>query len=249
MRHILYIFITLGFISCDDENSSNCFQTAGDIVTSEVSIAAFNKILVWEQVTLFIEEGDTQKVRIETGENLLKDIELVVIDDQLNIYDNNSCNFLRDYGITKVYVTSPNITEIRSSTGFPISSIGTLNYPEIKLISEDQGVSGITHTDGDFNITLATEKLDIISNGFAIFKIDGTATNASMSLFAGNTGIEARNLVVEKLNLYHRSSNNMYVNPIQSIRGQIVSFGNVVSVNMPDFIAVEELFDGRLLFE
>ncbi len=249
MKHILYIFIISLFIACNRENAPDCFQNAGEIVTSEVSVAPFTKILVWEQVTLFIEEGETQKVRIETGENLLNDVELVVIDDQLNIYDNNSCNFVRDYGITKVYVTSPNISEIRSSTGFPITSIGTLNYPELTLISEDQGVPGITHTDGDFDMTLVTEKLEVVSNGFAMFKLTGAATKANFLLYAGNTGIEARNLEVFELNLYHRSSNNMYINPVQSIRGQIVSFGDVISVNMPNFIYVEELFDGRLLFE
>ena len=37
----------------------------------------------------------------------------------------------------KVYVTSPNITEIISSTQFKIRSEGVLNYPDLDVLSED----------------------------------------------------------------------------------------------------------------
>ena len=41
----------------------------------------------------------------------------------------------------------------------------------------------------------------------------------------------------------------MVVNPIESIRGEIVSVGDVIAKNRPPVVEVEELFMGRLIFE
>jgi len=41
----------------------------------------------------------------------------------------------------------------------------------------------------------------------------------------------------------------MVVNPQNSIRGKIVSFGDVISKNRPPVVEVEELYKGRLRFE
>ena len=41
----------------------------------------------------------------------------------------------------------------------------------------------------------------------------------------------------------------MVVNPQMSIRGRIVGVGDVIAVNRPEIIEVEELYSGRLLFQ
>ena len=87
----------------------------------------FDKILVNRDIELIVKDDVNQQVVIETGENLLNDVKVKVVDGQLILADDNSCNYVRNYGITKIYVTSPNITEIRSSTQYDISSDGGFN--------------------------------------------------------------------------------------------------------------------------
>jgi hypothetical protein len=41
----------------------------------------------------------------------------------------------------------------------------------------------------------------------------------------------------------------MIVNPQQSIVGEIVATGDIISYNRPPLVDVKELFTGRLLFE
>ena len=55
--------------------------------------------------------------------------------------------------------------------------------------------------------------------------------------------------MVKELSLYHRSSNKMIVNPIESIQGEILNIGNVIAKNRPPIVEVEELFMGKLIFE
>lgn len=249
MKKILYILLVFLFVNCDSENAPDCFKSSGDIVQAVIPVPSFTKILVWDKTKLFIEQGPAQEVRVETGENLIDKIKVSVVDGRLEIHNNNSCNYSRDYGITKIYVTSPNITEIRSSTGYLIESIGTLSYPELALLSEDHNAEGQFHTDGDFKIALDVENLKVTANGLSKFYLSGKATTATFGLYAGDCRIYSQDLAVQDLQLYHRSSGVMVVNPQQSIKGKIVSVGDVISKHTPAIVEVEELYKGRLIFE
>ena len=248
MKKIFILFITVLFVSCDSDSALDCFQAAGSIISVEMTVDTFDKITVWERTQLFISEGNEQKVIIETGENLLNDIEVVVEDGRLNVYNNNGCNLVRDYAITKIYVTSPNITEIRSSTAFSIESIGVLGYPNLRLLSEDQGNEDFYHTDGDFNLSLNVDSLVVVANGLSAFYLDGVANSTQYGLYGGDCTIQAQNLIAEHVNLFHRSTSDMVVNPQQSLTGRIVSLGDVISKNRPDIVDVETPYKGKLIF-
>jgi len=249
MKKILYIAITILFITCDSDKGLGCFTKAGTIIEREITVDPFTRIVVFERVQLFIEEGPIQKVIIKTGDNLINEVEVKVEGDLLSVIDNNSCNFIRDYDITKVYVISPNITEIRNSSSLEITSLGVLSFPEINLYSENFGNEDVYRTNGDFNLTLNVEEVKITSNGISTFQLSGNANKATFGLFSGNTRVLAENLIINDLHLYHRSSNKMVVNPIMSIQGEIVSIGNVIAKNRPPIVEVEELFEGKLIFE
>ncbi len=249
MKKII-LFISIVFVfGCDSENGLNCFQAAGNIVQNEVTVAPFSKILVWERTQLFIEEGPVQKVVIETGSNLMNDIDLQVVEGRLNIYNNNGCNLVRDYGLTKVYVTSPNITEIRNSSGLAVESIGTLRYSNLILLSEDQENEDEYHTDGDFNLDLDVNNLSIIANGLSKFFLRGKAQAADIGLFASDCGVEAADLEIQFLQVFHRSTAPIVVRPMQSIKGTILSIGDIIAKNHPPIVEVEQLYRGRLIFE
>ncbi len=253
MKNLSYTFLLLLLllllVGCSTEQSWDCFKSSGDIIQSEIEVLPFTKILVWDRTKLILQQGTEQKIVVESGENLIDNVNLTVTDGRLEIHNNNSCNLARDYGITKVYVTSPNITEIRSSSGYLIESIGTLSYPELTLLSEDHNLEGQFHTDGDFRLDLNVEKLSVTANGLSKFYLSGKANKASFGLYAGDCRIYSEGLTVQDLVIYHRSSGPMIVNPQRSIKGKIVSLGNVISKNRPPIVEVEELYRGRLIFE
>lgn len=249
MKRIVCVLIVLLFASCDSNKGWDCIRTAGSIVQQEVSTLDFDKIVVWGGVKLFVEQGAEQKVVIETGSNLMADISITVTDGRLSIHNNNTCNLVRDYGITKVFVTAPNLTEIRSSTGMGIESIGLLSFPSLSLLSEDHSSEGQTHVDGDFTLDLEVENLKIVANGVSKFYLKGSANNVSFGLYSGDCRIYSEDLVVQNLNVYHRSSGPMVVRPMKSIKGEIVGVGNIISKNRPAIVEVDERYRGRLIFE
>ena len=132
MKHYIYILIAACLLSCNSESGNDCFQKSGNIIQEEFMVSTFEKILVNRDVELILKEGPDVIVIVETGENLINDVEVEVVNNELILTDNNSCNFVRDYLSTKVYVTAPNITHIRTSTQYDISSDGILNYNNLR---------------------------------------------------------------------------------------------------------------------
>ncbi len=249
MKLVRYILVAFIFLACDSENAFDCFKKEGTIIQVDFKVAPFTKIVVFEGVRLFIEESSDQNVSVEIGENLINDVNIRVEDGTLIISDNNGCNFIREYGNTMVYVTAPNIEEIRNSSGFAVESIGILGYPKLTLLSNEQVGEDEFHTDGDFLLNLNVDELIIDANGIANFYLSGNADEAEISLYSGNSRVEAENLIVNNLRIFHRSSNKLIVNPQNSIRGEIRGIGDVISKNRPSIVEVEEFYTGTLIFD
>ncbi len=240
------------FCSCNSDSLGDCFQAAGDSVSMIVEVPPFVRVRSEGEVTLFVKQGDVQQVSLSTAENLLTDVSVYVFDDTLIVRDTNACNFVRDYGITVVTITTPNLTHIRNSSNYDITSIGTLVFPELTLTSNTgAGPGGIVSLkkSGDFYLDVVCDNFNISANGQSIFYISGAASAARVVLNDENPRFEGRDFLVNEFDFFHRSSNKMIVNPIDRLSGQLVSTGDVLSVNRPDIVEVESLFTGQLIFE
>ena len=248
MKFLKYILLLFLIIACDSEDAGDCFQKSGSIIQQEVALSVFDKILVNRDIELIIKEGVAQSVIIETGKNLLNDVVAEVVDGRLTLTDNNTCNYVRDYGITKVYITSPNITEIRSSTQYDISSDGVLSYPSLIILSEDFNAPGSFNV-GDFRLQIDNTNFNLVFNNLSVCYISGQTDNLNITFAAGTSRFEGRYLVAQNVNVSNRGSNDMIVNPQQEITGKISGIGDVISVNVPPVIDVEEVYRGRLIFE
>jgi len=248
MKKILLIFIGILLLSCDKENVNDCFQKTGGIVSQEITVADFTRIKVNRDIELILKEGVIQKVVIETGTNLLNDVSATVSDDQLILTENNICNYVRDYNVTKVYVTSPNITEIISSTQFQISSEGVLNYAAIDILSEDYHDSSVIAV-GTINLTLNSQDVKVVGNNLTFFNLTGLTDNLNVSFAAGDGVFNGTSLIANEVNVFHRGTNNIIVNPQNVLTGRLVSTGDLISVHQPPVVDVEVLYTGSLIFQ
>ena len=247
MKKVFLILIVIQFISCNSEDAPDCFQTTGKKITKEVTVTPFNKIVVQQRVRMVIKQGLEHKVVIETGENLMPEIKVTILDDELLLENFNTCNIVRDYGLTTVYVTAPNINTIRSSTEQEIRSDGVLTYPSLYLRSSGEG--SLFSSLGDFHITLDNTSLRVWSNGISNLYIDGKTKNLNLSFSDGDTRFDCKNLIANNVNVRQVSTNDIIINPQLSLKGSILSIGDVISYNKPPIVEVEELYTGKLIFK
>lgn len=246
MKKLYVVFLFLSILSCNKEDANDCFQTSGSIITEEVRVSSFTKIEVNEDVNLVLKEGASQKVLVETGANLINDVEVIVVGETLFLSDNNNCNYLRDYGITTIYVTVPNITEIKSKTQFEVRSEGILRFPKLTLISEN--FTDNSPASGNFNLQVENEELSIVFNNLSNLFISGSTTNFIISFPGGNSRVEAENFVTDVVNISSRGSNDIIINPQEKLIGNIYGTGDVIAVHRPPIVTLISHYTGSLIF-
>lgn len=243
------LFFACLLAGCNGSDSWDCIKSTGDIHQEEISVDFFNKLDVRHRVQLIVKQGIDKKVILETGENLRSKINFTVKDSILRIENENSCNLYRNYGETKVYVTSPDLVEIRNASGLPVLSKGILKYDRLDLISRKANIEGEIHNVGDFELNIDVNKLNVTADGNSAFFIKGQAERAFIGFYTGIPRFEGADLTMQELRIFHSSSNDIIVNPQQAIRGKLLSVGNLISLNQPPVVEVEEFWDGRLIFQ
>ncbi len=253
-KHIALFSLVLVFICC--EKPSDCVESTGKIITKEVEVTAFNRIEVLQGIELIITQGPEYKVQIQTGENLMENIEVIQNGNILLLKDNATCNWVRDFGQTKVYVTAPNLEEIYSKTERNISSNGVLTYPTLRLFaldSDGDGREGAGTGDFFININNANStdphgQLVIQNNNVSRYFISGQTDDAIIDFYAGDGRLEAPNFTVQKIKVFHRGSNDMILKPMQKIEGKMVSTGDIILKNNPPIVNVEQLYQGQIIY-
>ena len=244
----LFKTITLLFLltlfSCDSENAPDCFQKSGTIITKEFAVGNFEKINISQGIELIIKQGPETQVTIESGENLMNGITAEVVDNQLFLRNSNGCNWVRDYNDTKVYVTTPTLVNVYSSSQFAVKSDGILGFPVLSLQS---GMFSDTAS-GTFALEVNCGTLTIEDNKSSYFKLSGNTIDLGVNFYDGNARFDGADLVAQNVHCFQRSSNDIIVKPTNKITGTLYSTGNIVLKNVPPIIEVTQLYQGHLVY-
>jgi hypothetical protein len=247
----IYSFVVLLLVFWSCEKPSDCVESTGAIISKEIQVTPFTRIEVYRGIEVIITEGPEYKVEIQTGENLMDNIEVIQTGNVVSFKDKSTCNWVREFGQTKIYVTAPNLEDIYSKSELNISSNGVLTYPIIRLYSLDKDGDGQEGAGtGDFFLTINNTQLVLQNNNVSRYYISGQTNQAILNFYAGDGRIEAPNLIAQTINVYHRGSNDMIVFPVQSITGNLYSTGNLICKNHPiNEPQVNAYYQGQLIFE
>lgn len=249
MRRISTISLTLLLWACDTERAPDCLKTSGSTVKKMVAPLPFEEIIVFQGVEVFLEQGEDHQVIIETGKNFLEDTQVKVVDKRLIIRKTTPCNLFRSYNNTSILVRTPTLNWLQNNSGRPIRSVGQLRFPELWLRSFNDKEGSREMTTGDFILDLEVEKLRITNDNFSNYFLSGSAEKMELFFLSGDGRLEAGGLVVQEVDLLHRGTNSMIVNPQFALKGDIYSFGDVIALSRPEIVEVRQHYSGRLIFE
>lgn len=244
MQKLIFLFLWVPLLhSCTKE----CVEDPGIEIEKEITAPAFTKLIVNHGVEVFITDGNTPKIWVKTGENKLDNVFFEVNNSILEIKADSPCMFAPNYESIKVYITSPLLTSIRNSGEFTIHSLGVLHYPVLELLVEDfnSNYSSI----GDIDLEVDNQQVRVTSNGFGNITLRGKTDYLNLFYAAGVGKFEGKNLISREIIFFHRGENNLSVFPVQSLRGDLYSVGNLLSYNHPTLENVNQYFSGKLIYE
>jgi len=241
----VYCFLLI-LISCDSESANDCIKKSGNITKREVeNVPTFDKIRIEEGVELILYQNVEQKIEIETGENLFKDISVEIIDGQLVLKNNISCNWFRDYNPAKIHVTFTDISRIYSVSQHKVHSFQTLYFDHIELSSGvyQEAIAS------EFNLIINCNHLKINANDATYLNLSGNTNSMVVAFWGGEPRIDAPSLKANSIEVFQRSSNDMVLHPLHEIKGNIYSTGNIVLKNNPTSIDVTQHYTGKLIID
>jgi hypothetical protein len=224
---------------CSKENGV-CFTNSGQVIFQPRTVEHFDSISLNDNVNLILTMSPVNTVQVEAGKNIILGITTEVVDNQLIIHNQNSCNWLRSYNSPiNVHVSTNNLCNIMYNGSGDVRSSGILTLDSLKV--EVWGGSGT------IDLSLDVWKGNFSLNmGAADFRLRGVS--AYTSVYAANYGLyDGRDLETRYTFITNKGSNDCYVKATNTIEITIESIGDVYYTGNPATIKENISGSGRAI--
>jgi len=135
----------------------------GNVVEETRDLDEFSKISVSRGMNVYITQGTSTKVTVKADENLLKVIDTYVDDETLKV---TCTKMIKNATSNKVYVTVPDLKNIKSTSGSNIFSEDSLKTGNLEIKSTAGSNIRLSIEAGELTISAAAGS-NIFLNGMA----------------------------------------------------------------------------------
>lgn len=213
-----------------------CYAQNGNYSENR-SVGSFNGIDACCGVDVYISEGNSSTVKVETNyEEYLSLIKTKVKKGELKISFN-----IKDMATKKpnnmwikVYITASNLTTIHASSGSDIMGSTPLLAKDIK-ISASSG--------SDIKLELTTTTLECSSSSGSDIKISGKASYASLKASTGSD-INLRGMTIGTVDASASAGSDIVVNVVDAINAKASGGADVTFRGNPTSIKKRKMFGG-----
>lgn len=217
IKFITVLFLIITTTSCFIEG----VRGNRNVVTENRKITSdFDAIKVSQGIDVYLTTGGKTFVSLEADENLHELIITEVKDGELHIYSEKN---IRSSKARKVYVTTPTIHRIVTTSGADVISENTIKSDELKI----SATSGSNVT-----LQLNVEELTCTTTSGAYAKLEGKATNSTVKATSGSD-IKAQELETKICIAKATSGASIYINAMGSLEAKATSGGHIKYIGNP----------------
>lgn len=231
---ILSFLILIVFFSTSCIFSGPSLKGNGNVAEETRKTSAFEKIKVSRGMNVYISQGDETSIVVEADQNLLDAIETKVEDNTLKITTNAN---IRKSKSKKVYITTPNISDIKSFAGSNVFSETVLESKNLELASS---------AGSNIKLTVKAGNLNVSASAGSNIKLDGTADSFTGKATAGSN-IKAEELAAKNCEARSNSGSNIWITAKRDFEGHASSGGNVFYYGNPNSVDVHSSSGGNVI--
>lgn len=232
--------IVLLFNSCKKENACDCIKRTGPIVTQKREISGFDKIIVYDNIHVFITQYPSFEVTVEAGKNLRGLITTEVSDGTLVIKNKNRCNWTRSYKEPiNVYIKMPVIKYITSDGTGTIKSLNTITTNTFDVRTKNSG---------NIELTVNNEKLISHMHGAGDLILHGYTYEHNCDI-GGTAFLRGQDLQTKHTSIHTFTTGLCYVNASNSLLCIIDEIGDVYCYGNPATIQKTQRGSGQLYLQ
>lgn len=224
MRKLIFIaLIVVAAISINATFSwgwGDCEKDNGEIVRKEISIDQFNKLHVSGSPTVYLRMGNSQKVEIETTQNIIDLLKTSVTDGEWKI-GFNKCLNLR-HGV-KFYIDATAIEKLSVSGSGDIISKNTINSDDLTI-----QVRG----SGDIKLDVNSSKINSKVQGSGDISLSGKTEVQNISI-QGSGDYSAMDLTSNEAEASVNGSGDIKITVKEKLRAKVNGSGDIMYYGNP----------------
>ena len=231
---IIALFLLTLFISTSCIFSGPSLRGDGNVVKETRKTKSFDEIKVSRGMNVYLSQGKKTNVVVEADQNLLDAIKISVEDNTLKITTNQS---IRKATSKKVFVTTPNISLVKSTSGSNVYSKTVISSNKLELSS----------TSGS-NLSLEIEcgKVDVSTSSGSNIKLMGNATSFTGKASSGSN-LKAEKLITKNCTSSVSSGANLWITAKDNFNGHASSGGNLFYYGDPKEKNIEKSSGGNII--
>lgn len=230
---LLTLFIILfAFSSCIFSGPS--LKGNGKVIEETRKTADFDEIKVSRGMNVYISQGKKTNVVVEADENLMDAIEVSVEGNTLKVTTNQN---IRNAKSKKVFVTTPNISRIKSTAGSNVFSETVIKSKNLELISS---------AGSNMKLEVLVEKIDASTSAGSNIKLEGTTREFTGKASSGSN-LKAEELTTKNCTADVSSGANLWVTVNGNFSGHASSGGNLFYYGDPETTEIEKSSGGNII--
>ncbi len=215
----------------------DCIKRTGKIEIETRDSPTFDKLIIYDNVNVFVSEDTILKVEIEAGKNLIELISTEVVNGTLIIKNKNRCNWTRSYKKSvNIYLSMPAVTSIISEGIGTIKSLNTLTTSEIKLRTKSAGNIDL-NINNSLVLTSMNSTGDISLSGF---------TSTHLCDIGGTAFLNCKSLITNYTWVHSFTTGICYVNTSSTIECRLDNIGDLHCFGGPTTIIKELNAKGKI---
>lgn len=243
MRKILLYICVITLFSCDVEDVKDCLRSHSEKETYQQAIIAIEEVIVRRDIQLSVKQSTVNKLEIITDQKSFENLNIDFNNQSLELSLSNVCPFGNSKPLVEIVLHVTDIRQIRNSSQYTIQSLGQLNFPFLRLISESFNDNEALNS-GDFKMDIDVNNFGIVSSGISDFYITGKTNKMSLGIYDGSGAFYGENLQAEEADIFYRSSRNSRLNVKQKAVGEIRSTGSIYFQQKPETFTIECFYTG-----
>ncbi|MFK7814688.1 MAG: head GIN domain-containing protein [Maribacter sp.] len=218
VRIAITVLMALFLSSCGFDIQIGNFGTGkkgnGNVITENRKVNDdFTEVSASEGLMVYVTQADEFSIEVEADENVMDLIETDIRNGKLRIHAEENIG----RATKNIYVSLPEITTLRSSSGAQLESKNAIRVNELEI----NGSSG-----GQLNLEVVANEIDIDASSGAHLSISGKADEAMVDVSSGGH-INAKNLETRTCNADASSGGSVKIQVSKSLVADASSGGNI----------------------
>ena len=186
-----------------------------NVISEDRNISSdFNRIKVQQGISLYLTQGNSTEISVEADENIMDLLITEVKNNELKVYFEKNVYKAK---ARKVFLTTKNITEIRTSSGASVKTENTIHVENL-ILDSSSGSS--------IRATVDADQIESSTSSGAHINVYGETDKLSVRASSGSS-IDADELLAEDVSAKVSSGANIDVNAKHSLTAKASSGGDI----------------------